>query len=76
MTTLPRIACVAALGLAACGWVGDAAAQQDPWPELANQVFNGRPLADGTDLLAIEMPGRAEDAAIVPLTAARHPAAR
>jgi hypothetical protein len=30
------------------------------------QVFNGRPLADGTDLLAIEMPGRAEDAAIVP----------
>ena len=68
MTTLPRLARVAALGLAACGWVGDAAAQQDPWPELANQVFNGRPLADGTDLLAIEMPGRAEDAAIVPLT--------
>lgn len=68
MTTLPRLACVAVLGLAACGWVGDAAAQQDPWPELANQVFNGRPLADGTDLLAIEMPGRAEDAAIVPLT--------
>ena len=31
-------------------------------------MFNGRPLADGTDLLAIEMPGRAEDAAIVPLT--------
>jgi len=68
MTTLPRLACVAVLGLAACGWVGDAAAQQDPWPELANQVFNGRPLVDGTDLLAIEMPGRAEDAAIVPLT--------
>ncbi|MEA2967489.1 MAG: hypothetical protein QOE78_750, partial [Alphaproteobacteria bacterium] len=34
MTTLPRLACVAALGLAACGWAGDAAALQDPWPEL------------------------------------------
>src|SRR4051812_38481916 len=68
MTTLARTAYVAALGLAACGWIGDAAAQQDPWPELAVQVFNGRPLADGTDLLAIEMPARAEDAAIVPLT--------
>ena len=31
-------------------------------------MFKGRPLADGTDLLAIDMPGRAEDAAIVPLT--------
>jgi len=49
MTTLPRLACVAVLGLAACGWVGDAAAQQDPWPELANQVFNGRPLVDGKE---------------------------
>lgn len=68
MTTLARIAYFAALGLAACGWIDDAAAQQDPWPELAVQVFNGRPLADGTDLLAIEMPARAEDAAIVPLT--------
>jgi len=68
MTTLPRMAYIAALGLVACGWIGDAAAQQDPWPGLADQVFNGRPLADGTDLIAIEMPGRAEDAAIVPLT--------
>lgn len=41
---------------------------RDPWPELASNLFNGRPLADGTALLAIEMPGRAEDAAIVPLT--------
>jgi sulfur-oxidizing protein SoxY len=67
-TTFARLAYAAALGLAAWGWIGGAAAQQDPWPGLADQVFNGRPLADGTDLLAIEMPGRAEDAAIVPVT--------
>jgi sulfur-oxidizing protein SoxY len=41
---------------------------QDSWPELADSVFKGRPLADGAGLIAIEMPARAEDAAIVPMT--------
>ncbi|HEY6995834.1 MAG TPA: quinoprotein dehydrogenase-associated SoxYZ-like carrier [Xanthobacteraceae bacterium] len=71
---IPRLACTAALGFALCGWVAasaaqeGAAAQRDPWPEVAEQVFKGRPLADGAGLIAIEMPGRAEDAAIVPVT--------
>jgi sulfur-oxidizing protein SoxY len=43
-------------------------ARRDSWPELAGAVFKGRPLADGAGLIAIEMPVRAEDAAIVPLT--------
>ena len=76
MTTLARIAYFAALGLAACGWIDDAAAQQDPWPELAVQVFNGRPLADGTgparDRDARPRRGRRDRAA----DPARHPAAR
>ena len=38
------------------------------WRELAQDIFKGRPLADGTGLLSIEMPYRAEDAAIVPVT--------
>jgi sulfur-oxidizing protein SoxY len=45
-----------------------AATPEDAWPALAEDVFKGRPLADGTGMLAIEMPGRAEDAAIVPVT--------
>jgi sulfur-oxidizing protein SoxY len=45
-----------------------AAESADPWPDLARDVFNGRPLADGAGLVAIEMPARAEDAAIVPVT--------
>ncbi len=71
---MPRLACAAAIGVAVYGWVAAVAAQQeparqqDPWPELADQVFKGRPLADGSGLVAIEMPGRAEDAAIVPVT--------
>ena len=43
-------------------------AAEDPWPGLANDIFKGRPLEDGTGLLALDMPARAEDAAIVPIT--------
>ena len=45
-----------------------AAEPEDPWPGLARDIFNGRDLADGTGVIAIEMPYRAEDAAIVPVT--------
>jgi sulfur-oxidizing protein SoxY len=66
---LLRLACAAAIGSATlCAWVAGAAAQQDPWPELAQALFKDRPLADGSGLIAIEMPDRAEDAAIVPVT--------
>ncbi len=45
-----------------------AADAEDAWPSLANDVFKGRPLTDGTGLVGLEMPVRAEDAAIVPVT--------
>jgi sulfur-oxidizing protein SoxY len=65
-----RTACLAVtvLGLATLSSFAQQAPQKDPWPELAASIFQNRPLADGTGLIAIEMPGRAEDAAIVPLT--------
>src|SRR6476469_8837673 len=40
----------------------------DPWPGLVQHIFNNRPMNDGADVIAIEMPYRAEDAAIVPVT--------
>jgi len=40
----------------------------DPWPGLVQDLFNNRPMNDGTNVIAIEMPYRAEDAAIVPVT--------
>jgi sulfur-oxidizing protein SoxY len=43
-------------------------ASEDTWASLANDIFKGRPLADGTGLVGIEMPARAEDAALVPVT--------
>jgi sulfur-oxidizing protein SoxY len=59
---------IAWLGVAGSSARAQSLAHNDPWPELASNIFNGRPLADGGDLLAIEMPARADDAAIVPLT--------
>lgn len=40
----------------------------DPWPGLVQDIFNNRPINDGAGVIAIEMPYRAEDAAIVPVT--------
>jgi sulfur-oxidizing protein SoxY len=67
MKTLWAAAIAVALG---CGAVRPMAAAEpaDPWPELARDIFNGRSLADGAGLIAIDMPYRAEDAAIVPVT--------
>jgi len=45
-----------------------AAEAGDPWPDLARDIFKGRQIADGAGLIAIEMPARAEDAGIVPVT--------
>jgi len=45
-----------------------AADANDPWPGLVQDIFNNRPMNDGSDVVAIEMPVRAEDAAIVPVT--------
>jgi sulfur-oxidizing protein SoxY len=41
---------------------------ENAWASLANDIFKGRTLADGTGLVSLEMPSRAEDAAVVPVT--------
>ena len=43
-------------------------AADDPWPGLVRDAFNGRAIEDGSGILALDLPYRAEDAAIVPLT--------
>lgn len=40
----------------------------DPWPGLVQDIFKNRSIHDGSSVIAIEMPSRAEDAAIVPVT--------
>jgi sulfur-oxidizing protein SoxY len=57
----------AMLALGACA--GPAMAEEtDPWPDLVRDAFNGRDIADGAGVIAIEMPYNVEDAAIVPVT--------
>src|SRR5689334_17421096 len=72
-TAFPRWLAISALAVALQLTLAQPSVAQSPtseeiWNELANQIFKGRPLADGTGLVGIEMPTRAEDAAIVPVT--------
>jgi sulfur-oxidizing protein SoxY len=60
------------LAAAAFGAIGRHAAAQAPaqegtWPSLAGQIFGARVVRDGSAILAIDAPYRAEDAALVPL---------
>jgi sulfur-oxidizing protein SoxY len=64
---LSGVALIAALGFGVPALAAPAE-PQDPWPDLVRDVFNGRSLADGSGLIEIEMPYRAEDAAVVPVT--------
>jgi sulfur-oxidizing protein SoxY len=68
---LLRLLCIAGLVSAALGArVAPAATPEayDPWPGLVQDIFNNRPMNDGSDVIGIEIPYRAEDAAIVPVT--------
>ena len=66
-----RLLCIASLlSVMLGGGVAPAATPEayDPWPGLVQDIFSNRPMNDGTEVIAIEMPYRAEDAAIVPVT--------
>jgi sulfur-oxidizing protein SoxY len=62
-----RLLCIAGL-LCVMSGARLAPAAYDPWPGLVQDIFSNRPMNDGSDVIAIEMPYRAEDAAIVPVT--------
>lgn len=62
--TLLAAAMVGAAGQRA---VAQAPAQQDSWASLAAQIFDGRAVKDGSGIVAIDAPYRAEDAALVPV---------
>src|SRR5262245_15114962 len=62
---LPLIAALAGILLATPVRAEEA---YDPWPGLVQDIFANRAMNDGSDVIGIEMPYRAEDAAIVPVT--------
>jgi sulfur-oxidizing protein SoxY len=69
--SLPRrttIIAALAAGIAGPAARAKAPAADDPFPSLAAQIFNDRPIQDGSAVLAIDAPYRAEDAAVVPIS--------
>ena len=64
-----RQAFLAAVAVCATGRRADAQAPaaDDPWPSLAAQIFNQQTLADGSAVIGLDLPYRAEDAAVVPV---------
>src|SRR6201988_1550643 len=64
-----RLFCIAGLLSVMLGaGLVHAADPYGPWPGLVQDIFKNRPMQDGGGVIAIEMPYRAEDAAIVPVT--------
>ena len=67
-----RLLCIAgvlaALKFGACLAPAATPDPYDPWSGLVRDIFNNRAMNDGAGVIAIEMPYRAEDAAIVPVT--------
>lgn len=65
--TLGYLSCAAALaGLLALA--PNVKADTEMWPTLRSQAFGDRPIAEEDGMVVLEIPGTAEDAAIVPLT--------
>lgn len=70
-----RSVCIALLLALPIGQVPVQATEgYDPWPGLVQDIFDNRPMADGGAVIGLEMPTRAEDAAIVPVTLRIKPA--
>ena len=66
---VPRRLLAALAGLLLAGGAALAAApEDDPWPDLREALFEQRPIAEDSGVIALEAPYRAYDAAIVPIT--------
>jgi len=55
------------LPLASAHAEDDAAARAQRWQQLRQAIFGNRPVQDGRDVLTLQAPYRAEDAALVPV---------
>jgi sulfur-oxidizing protein SoxY len=58
----------AAVGAVSAKAVAQAPAQPDSWTALAPQIFGDRVIHDGSTVVGIDAPYRAEDAALVPIS--------
>ena len=68
MTAIRKLKACAGAMLFACLLAGPAAiaAEDDPWPGIAKEVFAGKEIAETQDMV-LDAPYRAEDAGVVPI---------
>ena len=62
------LTCLALLAAAVAGHATPAAADEGSWATIREALFAGRELKDGAELIELDAPGRAQDAAVVPVT--------
>jgi sulfur-oxidizing protein SoxY len=56
------------LALSGAGWAQDVDLEASPvWQKVRADLFSGMPIATGDNVIALETPKRAEDAAVVPI---------
>ena len=68
MNSLQKMAHVIALSALALGVASAHAADPETWPAIRASLFQERPIEEGAgELLRLEAPARAEDAAVVPI---------
>ena len=65
---LSVLVCMLSVAAFAQAPADEAAAREARWAELQRAIFPNRTVEDGTHILQLEAPGRALDAALVPLT--------
>ena len=68
LTRRRTVMAAVAMGFAGRAANAQAPAEADPWPSLGEQIFGKQAIADGSAVLAIDAPYRAEDAAVVPVS--------
>ena len=67
--SIGRLAAIATMAAGLLFHVSNAArAEEDIWPSLRSEVFGTRPIEENSNLVILDAPERAEDAAVVPLT--------
>jgi sulfur-oxidizing protein SoxY len=56
------------LALSGAGWAQDVAPEASPiWQKVRQDLFSGMPIGGGDNVIVLETPKRAEDAAVVPI---------
>ena len=67
VAVLAGVLCAAAPSAAVAQSAGQDQPSEETWNSIRGDIFKDRPILDGTGLVVLDAPRRAEDAAVVPI---------